>query len=46
MHATLPLLAKTDFPPIRRRNLETLQVNLGYVCNQACLQRIPVLNFR
>ena len=37
MHATLPLLAATDFPPIRRRRLETLQVNLGYVCNQACL---------
>jgi radical SAM/Cys-rich protein len=37
MHATLPLLAATDFPPIRRRKLETLQVNLGYVCNQACL---------
>jgi radical SAM/Cys-rich protein len=37
MHATLPLLAKTDFPPIRRRRLETLQVNVGYVCNQACL---------
>jgi radical SAM/Cys-rich protein len=37
MHATLPLLAKTDFPPISRRRLETLQVNMGYVCNQACL---------
>ena len=37
MHATLPLLAATDFPPIRRRRLETLQVNLGYVCNQTCL---------
>ena len=37
MHATLPLLARTDFPPLRRRRLETLQVNLGYVCNQACL---------
>jgi len=37
MHATLPLLARTDFPPIARRRLETLQVNLGYVCNQACL---------
>jgi radical SAM/Cys-rich protein len=37
MHATLPLLAATDFPPIRRRRLETLQVNLGYLCNQACL---------
>jgi radical SAM/Cys-rich protein len=37
MHATLPLLAKTDFPPIRRRRLDTLQVNLGYKCNQSCL---------
>jgi radical SAM/Cys-rich protein len=37
MHPTLPLLAATDFPPIRRRRLETLQVNLGYRCNQSCL---------
>ena len=37
MHATLPLLVDTDFPPIRRRRLETLQVNVGYVCNQTCL---------
>jgi radical SAM/Cys-rich protein len=37
MHATLPLLAATDFPPIARRALETLQVNVGYVCNQTCL---------
>jgi radical SAM/Cys-rich protein len=37
MHATLPLLAVTDFPPIQRRSLETLQVNLGYRCNQSCL---------
>jgi radical SAM/Cys-rich protein len=37
MHATLPLLAQTDFPPIRRRRLQTLQVNLGYKCNQSCL---------
>jgi len=37
MHATLPLLTKTDFPPIRRRRLDTVQVNLGYVCNQSCL---------
>ena len=37
MHATLPLLTKTDFPAIRRRRLETVQVNLGYVCNQTCL---------
>ena len=37
MHATLPLLTPTDFPPIRRRKLDTLQVNLGYKCNQSCL---------
>lgn len=37
MHATLPLLARTDFPPIRRERLTTLQVNLGYRCNQTCL---------
>jgi radical SAM/Cys-rich protein len=37
MHATLHLLAQTDFPPLRRRPLETLQVNLGYKCNQSCL---------
>lgn len=37
MHATLPLLRKTDFPPIRRKALDTLQVNLGYRCNQSCV---------
>ena len=37
MHPTLPLLAASDFPPIRRRRLDTLQVNLGYRCNQSCL---------
>ena len=37
MHATFPLLAKTDFPRLRRKQLETLQVNLGYKCNQTCL---------
>ncbi|MGQ3096323.1 MAG: arsenosugar biosynthesis radical SAM (seleno)protein ArsS [Roseateles sp.] len=37
MHATLPLLQATDFPPLRRRELDTLQVNLGYRCNQSCL---------
>ncbi|MFN9804801.1 MAG: arsenosugar biosynthesis radical SAM (seleno)protein ArsS [Betaproteobacteria bacterium] len=36
MHATLPLLKITDFPPLRRRRIETLQVNLGYTCNQSC----------
>ncbi len=37
MHATLPLIEVTDFPAIRRRRLETLQVNLGYKCNQSCV---------
>lgn len=37
MHDTLPLLSATDFPAIRRRTLNTLQVNLGYRCNQSCL---------
>lgn len=37
MHATLPLLSRTDFPPLRRRSTEVLQVNLGYTCNQSCL---------
>ncbi len=37
MHATLPLLIATDFPPLRRARLETLQVNLGYRCNQQCV---------
>jgi radical SAM/Cys-rich protein len=37
MHAILPLLAQTQFPPIARRRTEILQVNVGYVCNQACL---------
>jgi radical SAM/Cys-rich protein len=37
MHATLPLLTRSDFPAIRRRAVETLQVNVGYVCNQTCL---------
>ena len=37
MHATLPLLVDTDFPPVSRTRLATVQVNLGYRCNQACL---------
>ncbi|MEA3276848.1 MAG: arsenosugar biosynthesis radical SAM (seleno)protein ArsS [Pseudomonadota bacterium] len=32
-----PLLFPTDFPPLQRRRIETLQVNLGYRCNQSCL---------
>ena len=37
MHATLPLLEATDFPTFKRSKLETLQVNVGYLCNQSCL---------
>ncbi|HED33303.1 MAG TPA: radical SAM/Cys-rich domain protein [Gammaproteobacteria bacterium] len=37
MHATLPLLQNSDFPLLERTELETLQVNLGYTCNQSCL---------
>ena len=37
MHDTLPLLLDTSFPKIRRNRLETIQVNLGYKCNQRCL---------
>ncbi|NDP41446.1 MAG: radical SAM/Cys-rich domain protein [Aromatoleum sp.] len=37
MHATLRLLQESDFPPLARRAVDTLQVNLGYTCNQACL---------
>ncbi len=37
MHATLPLLQETKFPGIRRRRLETLQVNMGFRCNQQCV---------
>jgi radical SAM/Cys-rich protein len=37
MHATLPLLMNTDFPALKRDRLTTLQVNLGYRCNQSCL---------
>ncbi len=37
MHDTLPLLKKTHFPAIARVRLDTLQVNLGYKCNQSCV---------
>jgi len=37
MHATLPLMRHYGFPPLARRRLETLQVNLGYRCNQSCV---------
>ncbi len=37
MHDMRLFLANTDFPAIRRRSVTTLQVNLGYLCNQTCL---------
>jgi radical SAM/Cys-rich protein len=37
MHATLPHLDQHHFPGIRRRGVNTLQVNIGYYCNQSCL---------
>jgi len=37
MKDTFDLLVETDFPQIKRTALETLQVNLGYLCNQQCL---------
>jgi radical SAM/Cys-rich protein len=36
MRDTLPLLDKVPFPAIRRGKLDTLQVNVGYRCNQSC----------
>lgn len=37
MRETVHLLVDSDFPPLQRGRLETLQVNLGYRCNQTCL---------
>jgi len=37
MHSMLPLLQETNFPFLSRRSVSTLQVNLGYKCNQSCL---------
>jgi radical SAM/Cys-rich protein len=37
MRDTWPLLQNTSFPPVSRRAIEILQVNLGYLCNQSCL---------
>jgi radical SAM/Cys-rich protein len=36
MRDTFPLLDKVPFPAIRRGKLATLQVNVGYRCNQSC----------
>ena len=37
MHDVYPLLERTNFPKIFRGKLYTIQINLGYKCNQACL---------
>ena len=37
MHATLHRLEATTFPAISRGRVGTLQVNLGYKCNQSCV---------
>jgi radical SAM/Cys-rich protein len=37
MKDTLDYLKNSDFPSIQRTALATLQVNLGYLCNQQCL---------
>lgn len=38
MHDMLPHLnpGHSDFPSLKRGRMETLQVNLGYLCNQQC----------
>src|SRR4051794_10640584 len=36
MRDTLPLLDKIPFPAVRPGRLDTLQVNVGYRCNQSC----------
>jgi radical SAM/Cys-rich protein len=37
MRDTLPLLDRIPFPALRRGRLDTLQVNVGYRCNQSCV---------
>lgn len=38
MRDTLPLLMRNgDFPAIERDRVETLQLNLGYLCNLSCI---------
>lgn len=37
MHDVRPRLAATPFPALSRAHTDTLQVNLGYLCNLACL---------
>lgn len=37
MRDTWPLLRDSDFPQIQRDRLDTLQLNLGYLCNLSCI---------
>jgi radical SAM/Cys-rich protein len=37
MRDTWPLLERIAFPAIRRGRLDTLQINVGYRCNQSCV---------
>ena len=37
MRETLPLLDAIPFPALTRGRLDTLQVNVGYRCNQSCV---------
>src|SRR5205085_10279902 len=37
MHDTWPLLKDRASPPIARAKLDTLQINLGYLCNISCI---------
>lgn len=36
MHDTFKLLKSKKFPSISRKSIDTLQINLGYKCNQSC----------
>jgi radical SAM/Cys-rich protein len=37
MHECLPRLEQISFPAVRRGRLDTLQINVGYRCNQSCV---------
>lgn len=37
MRDTWPLLERIEFPALRRGRLDTLQINVGYRCNQSCV---------
>jgi radical SAM/Cys-rich protein len=37
MRDTVPLLRENNFPALRRERLQTLQLNLGYLCNLSCI---------